>query len=85
MRRESILYILILFKNFLFPIPPEGSEAERELSLNLPTNDDELFEEGFNDIDETDTLLLAEKMSMNPELLIGMDEQRCVIADILKE
>lgn len=59
--------------------------AEKELSLNLPTNDDELFEEEFSDIDETDILLLAEKMSMNPELLIGMGEQRCVIADILHD
>lgn len=59
--------------------------AEKELSLNLPTNDAELFEEEFSDIDETDILLLAEKMSMNPELLIGMKEQRCIIADILKE
>ncbi len=39
----------------------------------------------MNDIDETDILLIAEKMSMNPELLIGIEEQRCVIADILKE
>ena len=39
----------------------------------------------MNDIDETDILLIAEKMSMNPELLIGMGEQRCVIADILHD
>lgn len=63
----------------------EVTEAEKELSLNLPTNDDELFEEGFSDIDETDILLIAEKMSMDPELLIGMEEQRCVIADILHD
>lgn len=63
----------------------EVTEAEKELSLNLPTNDDELFEEGFSDIDETNILLIAEKMSMDPELLIGMEEQWCVIADILHD
>ena len=62
----------------------EKTEAEKRLSLNFPTNDDELFEEGFDDIDETDILLLAEQMSMDPDMLIGMEEERCILADISK-
>lgn len=62
----------------------ERTEAEKKLSLNLPTDDDELFEEDAYVIDEEDILMLAEQMSMAPERLIGMEERECVIADILE-
>lgn len=60
----------------------EKTEAEKNLSLNFPTNDEELFEEGFSDIDETDILMLAEQMSIAPDMLIGIEEEKCIIADI---
>lgn len=45
----------------------EKTEAEKKLLLNLATNEDELFEEGFNEIDEDDILRLAGKLSLSPE------------------
>lgn len=61
----------------------EKTNAEKELALNLATNEDELFEDGFDEIDEDDILRLAGQLSLNPELLIGMEERKSLIADIL--
>lgn len=60
----------------------EKTDAEKELSLNFATNEDELFEEGFDEIDEDDLLRLAGQLSLNPELLIGMEERKSLVADI---
>lgn len=60
----------------------EKTDAEKELALNLATNEDELFEDGFDEIDEDDILRLAGLLSLNPELLIGMEEKKSLIADI---
>lgn len=58
------------------------TDAEIKLSLNFATNEDELFEDGFDEIDEDDILKLAGQLSLNPELLIGMEERKSLIADI---
>lgn len=61
----------------------EKTDAEKELGLNFASNNDELFEDGFSQIDEDDILMLAEKLSLSPELLIGMEERKSVIGVIL--
>lgn len=61
----------------------ERTEAEKKLSLQFPTDDDELFEE-LDPPDETDIMAVAEQMSIDPDMLIGMEEGKCIIADILK-
>lgn len=59
----------------------EKTDAEKELELNFATNEDELFEEGFDEIGEDDILRLAGQLALNPELLIGMEERKSIIAD----
>lgn len=60
----------------------EKTDAEKELGLNFASNNDELFEDGFSQIDEDDILMLAGKLSLSPELLIGMEERKSVIGTI---
>lgn len=60
----------------------ERTAAEKKLSLNIPADDEELFDGDHEPIEETDILLLAEQMSMDPDMLIGMEEGKCIIADI---
>lgn len=60
----------------------EKTMAEKKLSLNFPADDEALFGGDYEPIDETDILLLAERMSMDPDMLIGMEEGKCIIADI---
>lgn len=59
------------------------TDAEKRLALNFAANEDELFEEGFHEIDEDDILKLAGELSLNPESLIGMEEKQSLIADFL--
>jgi len=63
----------------------ERTEAEKILSLNFPTNDDALDEEGVHMIDETDIVALAGVLSLAPEALLGMKEKKSYIADIADE
>ena len=60
----------------------ERTEAEKRLSLNFPADDEALFGGDLDPIDETDILALAEQMSIDPDMLIGMEEGKCIIADI---
>lgn len=61
----------------------EKTEAEKELGLNFPREDEEVFEDDFDVIDEEDVFRLAGKLSLSPDKLIGMEEQECIIADII--
>lgn len=60
----------------------EKTEAEEELGLNFPTEDEEIFEDDFDVIEEEDIFRLAGKLSLSPEKLIGMEEHECIVADI---
>lgn len=59
----------------------ERTDAEKELALNFAINDNQLFEEGFDEIDEDNILRIAEKISLSPVCLIGMEESESIITD----
>lgn len=61
----------------------EKTEAEKKLLLNFAKDDEEIFEEGFDEIDEEDILRLAEQLSLTPESLIGMEEEKTIVADFV--
>lgn len=58
------------------------TNEEKDLGLNFAAADEELFEDGFDEIDEDIILELAGKMSLHPECLIGMEERKSIIIDI---
>lgn len=60
----------------------ERTEAEKKLLLSFATKDEDLFEEGFDEIDEDYILELAGQWSLDPESLIGEEEQESVIVEI---
>lgn len=61
----------------------ERTEAEKKLGLQFPADDEELFDGELNPPDEMDILELAAQMSIDPDILVGMEEERCIIADLL--
>ena len=60
----------------------ERTEAEKKLLLSFATRDEDLYEEGFDEIDEDYILELAGQWSLDPESLIGEEEQENVIVEI---
>ena len=60
----------------------EVTEQERNLQLSSASNDEELFEEDFEEIDEDRILELAEQFTLSPQKLLDMDEKESFIANI---
>ena len=65
----------------LFGCIGERSDVEKKLSLTFAEREEDLFEEGFDFIDEEDVLRIAGEWSMYPEALLGREEARTVLAD----
>ena len=59
--------------------------SSENLLFSFATKDEDLFEDGFDEIDEDYILELAGQWSLNPESLIGEEEQESVIVEIIKE
>ena len=69
----------------LFGCMGERSDAEKKLSLHYAEKEEDLFEEGFDLIDEEDVLKIAGEWSINPQMLPGREEARTVLADRIYE
>ena len=54
---------------------------DRKLALNYAEREEDLFEEKFNWIGEEDVLNIAGEWSINPQMLLGREEARTVLAD----
>ena len=65
----------------LFGCIGERSDVEEKLSLTFAEREEDLFEEGFDYIDEEDVLRIAGEWSMHPEALLGREEARTVLAE----
>lgn len=76
------LYCYVGDEGHIYKTKGERTEAERALSLNLALKDEDLFEDGFDEIDEENIFELAGQWSLDPQLLIGEEEQESIIADI---
>ncbi len=67
----------------LFGCMGKRSDAEEALQLHLAEREEDLFEDGFDSLDEEDVLRIAAEWSLNPETLFGREEARTVIVDLL--
>lgn len=60
----------------------EKTKEEKTLLLNFPKKEEELFEEGFEEINEDHILDLAEQFSIHPQSLIQLEEKRSLLVEV---
>lgn len=60
----------------------EKTKEEKILLLNFPKKEEELFEEGFEEINEDNILDLAEQFSINPQSLIQLEEKCSLLVEV---
>lgn len=81
MSRNKLMRLYSYADGQIFGCMGERSHAEKKLSLTFAEREEDLFEDGFDMIDEEDILAIAGEWSLNPLLLTGREEARTVLAE----